>query len=95
VTTPNKSLDATEEAIAEYTSESSPGPPYLKVLAAKYSVLTLPIDWDHIFGLRADGEIVLVPSEESDEIPAVEHEERLIGKTFDRWQRVHQTHPRQ
>jgi hypothetical protein len=69
----------TEEAIRDYTSESSLAPPYLKVLAAKYSVLPLSIDWTAFFELRADGAIVLVPTEEPDELPTVEQEERLVN----------------
>ena len=69
----------TEEAIRDYTSESSPAPPYLKVLAAKHSVLPLSIDWTAFFGLRADGAIVLVPTEEPDEPPTLEREERLVN----------------
>lgn len=68
-----------EVAIRDYTSESSAAPPYLKVLAAKYSVLPLSIDWTAFFGLRADGAIVLVPTEEPDEGPTVELEERLVN----------------
>jgi hypothetical protein len=69
----------TEEAIRDYTSESSQAPPYLKVLAAKYSLLPLYIDWTAFFGLRGDGAIVLVATEEPDEPPTVEQDERLIN----------------
>ncbi len=36
----------------------------MKLLAGQYQVLPLFIDWTAFFGLRADGEILLVPTEE-------------------------------
>jgi hypothetical protein len=42
-------------------------------------VLPLYIDWTAFFGLRSDGAILLVPTEEPDESPTVEQEERLVN----------------
>jgi hypothetical protein len=60
-----------DETIREYTSESSSAPPFLKTLAAQYSVLPLYIDWSAFYGLRPDGEILLVPDDDPNDLPTV------------------------
>ena len=68
-----------ESLIHDYCCDSSKEPPYLKGLAERYHVLPIYIDWTVFFGLRPDGEIVLVPTEEQrDPEPEVD----------ERWRRV-------
>ena len=50
--------------IHDYCTDSSKEPLYLKVLAERFHVLPIYVDWTAFFGLRPDGDIVLVPTEE-------------------------------
>ena len=65
-----------QNLIDNYCSESSNEPAYLKILAEQYRVLPIYIDWTAFFGLRPDGEILLVPTEEPND-PEPETDERL------------------
>jgi hypothetical protein len=56
--------DRIQSLIHEYFTESSVEPPYLKILAERYQVLPVYIDWTAFYGLGVDGEIVVVPTEE-------------------------------
>lgn len=51
-------------------------PEYLRTLSASYQVLPLLIDWTGFWGLRADGEILLVDTEDGNE-PVVEMDNRI------------------
>jgi hypothetical protein len=42
-------------------------PAYLKLLASRYRILPIYIDWTAFFGLRPDGDILLVPTEEAED----------------------------
>lgn len=60
--------------ILEYCSELN-APLHLKRLAKAHNVLPIYVDWTAFFGLRPDGEILLVPTEEEED-PVVELDER-------------------
>jgi hypothetical protein len=65
-----------QSLIHDYFTESSAEPAYLKILAERYQVLPLYVGWTAFYGLRLDGEIVLVPTEEEGN-PQPEFDERL------------------
>jgi hypothetical protein len=65
-----------ESLIRDYCGETSGEPAHLKDLAARYHVLPILVDWIAFFGLRPDGSIFLVPTEEVEE-GQLEDDERM------------------
>ena len=51
-------------------------PEYLRALAERYDVLPVLIDWTAFWGLRADGDILVIDTE-TGAPPTVEHDARL------------------
>jgi hypothetical protein len=58
-----------QSLIHDYFTESSGEPGYLKLLAERFEVLPLYVGWTAFYGLRADGEILEVPTEEEGDPP--------------------------
>lgn len=56
-----------EQSIVDYCAASPERPPYLAKWAAQYHVLPTMVDWTAFWGLRPDGEILLIPTEEEGE----------------------------
>lgn len=69
-----------QSLIHDYFTESSVEPPYLKTLAERYHVLPVYVGWTAFYGLRADGEVLLVPTEEEgDAQPEIEERIRRMA----------------
>ncbi len=68
-----------ELKIKEFISSSSSEPEYLKYYAAKHSVLPMYIDWSCFYGIRPNGEIVVVSHEDEEGEPIVEDDPRIIN----------------
>ena len=56
-----------ESLIRDYCGETSGEPPNMKSLAGQYHVLPVLIDWTAFWGLRPDGSILLIPTEDEGE----------------------------
>jgi hypothetical protein len=62
---PSAELQArVEDMIRNYCGAASEEPDYLKDLAGQYHVLPILIDWTAFWGLRPDGSIFLIPTED-------------------------------
>jgi hypothetical protein len=68
--------DRIQSLIHDYFTDSTVEPRYLRILAERYQVLPVYVGWTAFYGLRVDGEIVVVPTEEDGD-PEPEVDERL------------------
>src|SRR4051812_45540589 len=59
-----------DSMIRDYGGVASEEPVYLKDLAGRYHVLPILIDWTAFWGLRPDGSIFLIPTEDDGEAQA-------------------------
>jgi len=76
---PSDDLQKRIEILIQDYCESEKEPIYLKALAEQNQVLPIYIDWTAFFGLRSNGDIVLVPTEDLEE---------ARWEVDERWKRV-------
>jgi hypothetical protein len=68
-----------ELKIKEFISSSSPEAEYLKYYVAKHLLLPMYIDWTCFYGIRPNGEIVVISHEDEEGEPFVERDPRIIN----------------